>query len=67
MKFYKYGIELCDGSLKQYGGHTHWLSKLLNISYLAIQFRLGFGYETFYYDGQHHCLELGIISLHWMD
>lgn len=64
-RFFKWGIDLCDGKWPYYGGHTHWLSNLLNVDYLQISLCFGFGHFHTYYDGQHHTLRMGLIAIHW--
>lgn len=64
-RFYKWGIDLCDGKWPYYGGHTHWLSNLLNVDYLHIGLCIKLGYEHVYYDGQHHSLYFGLFYLSW--
>lgn len=66
-RFYKYGIELCDGKWPCYGGHTLWLARLLRIDYLSVGLQKKFlmSYEHSYYDGQHHSLDVGFIYIAW--
>ena len=64
--FTNYGVDLCDDRLPEYGGHAHWLCKLLKIEYLWIGFcKPEIGIYHDYYDGFHHCLYLGIFAINW--
>jgi hypothetical protein len=36
MKFFKYGVDVCNAMYDQYGGHSQWLANLLNVDYLVI-------------------------------
>lgn len=65
-RFFKWGIYLCNGKYPYYGGHTRWLVKLLDVDYLHIAFDWHkIGISHFYYDGYHHGLYLGIITINW--
>ena len=64
--FTNYGVDLCDDKLPEYGGHAHWLCKLLKIEYLWIGFckpKIGIYHD--YYEVFHHCLYLGIFAISW--
>ena len=62
---YRWGIQLCNSNLPEYGGYNHWLSNLLDIDYLSIGFCFKIGLYHDYYDGYHHCLYLGIFAINW--
>ena len=66
--FTNYGVNLCDDKLPEYGGHAHWLCKLLKIEYLWIGFcKPEIGIYHDYYEGFHHCLYLGIFAISWAE
>lgn len=48
MKFYKFGIEVCDGKLDEYDGHWQELAYKLKVDYLFINFNVEFVIEQFY-------------------
>ena len=65
-RFFKWGIDFCDSSYPYYGGHTRWLSNFLNVDYLHICFHWHkIGVSHAYYDGYHHGLHFGIITINW--
>jgi hypothetical protein len=65
-RFSNWGIDFCDARYPYYGGHTLWLSDLLNVDYLWIGFHWHkIGITHMYYDGYHHGLHLGIITINW--
>lgn len=63
--FYKWGIEVCDGQWPCYGGHNHWICRLLRVDYLYIGLCFKFSYYHTWYDGQHHVLRLGLVYVDW--
>lgn len=66
-RFFKWGIDCCDRCWPYYGGHTHWLAKLLDVDYLLIslcRFRK-YEYQSDYYDGYHHGVFLYFIVIAW--
>lgn len=65
-RFYKWGFEICDRRYTQYGGHTQWLANLLVIDALSIGLCFKFGTYHTYYDGMHHIIYCGLISIYWM-
>ena len=56
MKLYKYGIEFEDES---------YLCRITNNYQIDIELRLGFGWYSGYYDGNHRRLGLGLVSIYW--
>ena len=65
MVLFKYGVEIFEGSQKQYGGHWQKLSDVTGLDYLSIYFCWGFGLWETYYDGYHSRLTLGVIGIAW--
>ena len=70
MKFSKYGIEVFDRRLKEYGGFNHFLAGKIfrwKLSYLDIYLKKEFRFEivheddNFYYDGYHNSIWIGWI------
>ena len=65
-RFGSYGFDFCNASWPCYGGHTWWLSDLLNIDYLWIGFHWHkIGISHMYYDGFHHGIHFGILTINW--
>ncbi len=56
MEIYKYGIWFNDKS---------YLCRITNNYQIEIDFSLGFGWYSGYYDGHHRRLALGIVSIYW--
>lgn len=81
MKFHKWGIEIFDGRLKQYGGHWQRLSSFFQLDYLIIDIndslikdlseelvlknRTFFKRYSMYYDGYHHSNNLIFFLISW--
>jgi hypothetical protein len=66
MKKVQKGISVFDGKHKRFGGHNQWMSRLLRIDYLFLQF--GWfkpSYDHEWYDGQHHWFSCGPIRVCW--
>lgn len=71
MKFFKYGIEIFDSSLKKYGGFNRWIAKLFGwkYSYLAISLHKSFKFnhiynnDEYYYDGYHNSIQIGFLII----
>lgn len=60
------GVELCNSSWPCFGGHNWWLAHLLDVDYLWIGFHVHKpGISHFFYDGFHHGLHFGIITINW--
>lgn len=72
MKIFKFGIEVFDAKLKEYGGFNHFLAykifkgkyRYLDI-YLKKQFKIQKVHEDpeYYYDGYHNTLWIGWILI----
>ena len=65
MKIGKWFIEPFDSKLPKYGGHWCWIGNLLNLDYLMVSIDLGLKIGHVYYDGYHHYVNIGIISINW--
>ncbi len=65
MKLYKNNIEICN----RYYGDTHslWICNLTKLDMIELSFCFSFNYHKSYYDGNHHRINLGFISIYWLN